>query len=157
LSDLASDPLVQSGQVNLHGIRFVRLIDIPGDGSFHDSAGRSIYDAWLTYGSGGFDLEAIGVTHGWLGGDANLDGAVDTADLSILAAHWQRSASGFTEGDFDQNGIVDIRDLQTLAMNWHASDASLDAALIGLGLPVPEPTVLPVLVMMGMLVRRRRG
>lgn len=47
-------------QVGLQEITHVRLVDIPGNGAFHDQAGRSIYDAWLTFGSGGFDLEAVG-------------------------------------------------------------------------------------------------
>ena len=48
-------------QVGLQEVTHVRLVDIPGDGSFKDRAGSSIYDAWLTFGSGGFDLEAVGV------------------------------------------------------------------------------------------------
>ena len=47
-------------QVGLQEITHLRLVDIPGSGAFHDQAGRSIYDAWLTFGSGGFDLEAVG-------------------------------------------------------------------------------------------------
>ncbi len=34
LDDLINDPLVTSGQVDLNAIRFVRIVDIPGDGSF---------------------------------------------------------------------------------------------------------------------------
>ena len=48
-------------QVGLQEVTHIRLVDIPGDGSFKDRAGSSIYDAWLTFGSGGFDLEAVGV------------------------------------------------------------------------------------------------
>lgn len=62
--DVLSDfPLVQSGVVNLNSINFVRIVDIPGNGSFLDSEGRPIYDPWQTPipGSGGFDLEAVGV------------------------------------------------------------------------------------------------
>lgn len=47
-------------QVGLARISHIRLVDIPGDGHFLDQAGRPIYDAWLTFGSGGFDLEAVG-------------------------------------------------------------------------------------------------
>ncbi len=43
------------------GIHFIRLVDIPGSGAFLDTAGRPIYDSWLTTGSGGFDLEALGI------------------------------------------------------------------------------------------------
>lgn len=63
LSALANHPLVLSGQVNLNEINFVRVVDIPGNGTYTDSDGAPIYDAWLTTGSGGFDLEAIGAIH----------------------------------------------------------------------------------------------
>ncbi len=46
--------------VGLDHATHIRIVDIPGDGSFKDDAGRPIYDAWPTFGSGGFDLEAIG-------------------------------------------------------------------------------------------------
>ncbi|MCC5841967.1 MAG: PEP-CTERM sorting domain-containing protein [Opitutales bacterium] len=42
-------------------IHYVRIVDIPGSGDFPDSLGNPILDAWLTTGSGGFDLRAIGV------------------------------------------------------------------------------------------------
>ena len=60
LSELAADPLVSGGLVDLNGIRFVRLVDIPGDGSVLDSVGNPILDTWHTTGSGGFDLDAVG-------------------------------------------------------------------------------------------------
>lgn len=61
LAKLADDPLVASGAVNLNAIGYVRIVDVPGNGTFRDSAGRPIYDPWVTSGSGGFDLEAVGV------------------------------------------------------------------------------------------------
>jgi hypothetical protein len=63
LAALASDPLVIAGLVQLDAVRFVRLVDIPGDGSSLDAASPAahpIFDAWPTAGSGGFDLEAVG-------------------------------------------------------------------------------------------------
>jgi len=60
LDDLLTHPLVTGGQVNLNAIQYVRCVDIPGRGDFLDSAGHAIYDPWLTTGSGGVDLEAIG-------------------------------------------------------------------------------------------------
>ncbi|MDR1304859.1 MAG: PEP-CTERM sorting domain-containing protein [Verrucomicrobiales bacterium] len=53
--------LVDDGLLSLDNINFVRIVDIPGTGAFTDSLGNPIYDAWQTWGSGGFDLEAIGV------------------------------------------------------------------------------------------------
>lgn len=64
LAALANHPLVVAGTVNLNNVRFVRIVDIPGNGSFLDSAQpapHAIFDPWRTVGSGGFDLEAIGV------------------------------------------------------------------------------------------------
>ncbi len=54
--------------VGLARITHVRLVDIPGDGTSLDRHGNPIYDPWYpyfsgtqagTYGSGGFDLEAV--------------------------------------------------------------------------------------------------
>jgi uncharacterized repeat protein (TIGR01451 family) len=61
LSDLADDPAVVSGAVDLNNINYVRIVDIPGSGDFKDSEGRPIYDAWVTFGSGGVDFDALGV------------------------------------------------------------------------------------------------
>jgi hypothetical protein len=61
LADLADHSLVVGGMVDLDAITHVRVVDIPGNGSFVDSEGHPIYDPWLTLGSGGLDLEAIGV------------------------------------------------------------------------------------------------
>lgn len=48
------------GQTGLSEISYIRLVDIPGSGAFKDGGNRSIYDSWRTFGSGGFDLEAVG-------------------------------------------------------------------------------------------------
>lgn len=47
-------------QVGLAQITHIRIVDIPGNGAFLDQSGHPIYDAWQTFGSGGFDLEAVG-------------------------------------------------------------------------------------------------
>lgn len=55
--------------VSLSQITHIRIIDVPGDGSFLDHFNNPIYDSWYpfgggtasgTSGTGGFDLEAIG-------------------------------------------------------------------------------------------------
>lgn len=63
LNDLLLDPLVQGKKVDLNNIGYVRIVDIPGDGSFLDSSGRPILDAWTTAGTGGHDLDAVGIRH----------------------------------------------------------------------------------------------
>lgn len=52
-----------AASLDLENVRFVRIVDIVGDGSVKDSRGRAIYDPHRTVGSGGFDLDAIGVIH----------------------------------------------------------------------------------------------
>lgn len=63
LNELRNRPEVLSGKVDLERITHVRVIDIVGDGSAIDSFGNVCYDAHLTWGSAGFDLDAIGVIH----------------------------------------------------------------------------------------------
>lgn len=68
LDDLLTTAAVIGGAVNLNSIQYVRLVDIPGNGSFLDSLGNPILDNWMTTGTGGFDFrlpaqQGIGVIH----------------------------------------------------------------------------------------------
>lgn len=54
-------PQVLAGKVDLKSIKYVRLIDVVGDGNQSDSFGHPIYDPYPTKGSAGFDLDAIAV------------------------------------------------------------------------------------------------
>jgi hypothetical protein len=64
LEDLSAKDEVQSGDVDLSSISFIRIVDIVGDGSYLDSSGEPIYDPYPTAGSAGFDLDAVGVSNG---------------------------------------------------------------------------------------------
>ena len=141
LSEIADEPNVVSGLVDINNISYVRIVDIPGSGDFDDNAvkhtdpdsrpyytnydaNHPIYDAWLTWGSGGFDLEAIGVLYPQqYAGDINLDGIVDYDDLPILAGAWLTR--------FGQDGwvarcdlaepkdyIIDMLDYAVFAKQW---------------------------------------
>lgn len=46
---------------DLNNIRYVRLIDVIGNGTAKDATGFVIYDPFPTFGSAGFDLDAVGV------------------------------------------------------------------------------------------------
>ena len=61
LQTLVDDELVTLGLVVLDEIQYVRIVDIPGTGDWLDAGDDSIYDAWWTFGSGGLDLEAVGI------------------------------------------------------------------------------------------------
>jgi hypothetical protein len=61
LAELASTPAVSNGTLNITNICYIRIVDIPGNGAFKDSKAHPIYDPWETFGSGGSDIEALGV------------------------------------------------------------------------------------------------
>jgi len=61
LAALVDDPMVVTALVDLSAVRFVRIVDLVGDGLTTDSFGAPLYDPTPTFGSAGFDLEAIGV------------------------------------------------------------------------------------------------
>ncbi|MHC4326053.1 MAG: DUF4465 domain-containing protein, partial [Planctomycetota bacterium] len=102
LQEIVNDPDVVAGLVDVNDIRYVRIVDIPGSGVFYDEAMLSmdpgswpaldfyqnshpIYDAWPTFGSGGLDLEAIGVLREQnYSADIDLNGIVDVSDFELL-------------------------------------------------------------------------
>jgi uncharacterized repeat protein (TIGR03803 family) len=61
-----------------------------------------------------------------LNGDANLDGVVNAADFSILAANFNQSVTGWDQGDFNYDGLVNAADFTDLAANFNQS-ANLNA------------------------------
>lgn len=71
LAWLSDSREVKEGYVDLAAISYVRIVDIAGcpdssDSSYalsYDSFGAIIYDPFKTVGTGGFDLQAVGVLH----------------------------------------------------------------------------------------------
>jgi hypothetical protein len=119
LDNFAADPLVTSGAVDLNQIHYVRIVDIPGSGDFVDSLGNPIYDGWVTGGSGGFDLEALGVLNELP--DFDGDGDVDGDDFDLLAANL---GSVDLHYDLDNDGDADADDLDymiTTCLQWDAA------------------------------------
>lgn len=57
------DQLKGIAGLDINAVKYVRIVDIVGDGSARDSLNNVIYDPHKTVGSGGFDLDAIGVIH----------------------------------------------------------------------------------------------
>jgi hypothetical protein len=141
LSEIRNEPNVVAGLVDLNSISYVRIVDVPGSGDFYDNAHKlidpctwpnweyydvnhPIYDAWPTYGSGGFDLEAIGVLQPQeYGGDINLDGIVDYEDLDIFAQCW---LSHFGQDNYlsrcdlakPKDLTVNFKDFAAFAKDW---------------------------------------
>ena len=91
----------------------------------------------------------LGIAVERLVGDANLDGVVNDADLSLLLASWNQDRTGdpdggWGNGEFDGTAPVQDADLSLLLANWTGAGA------------VPEPATLTVLALGGLAVLRRR-
>jgi hypothetical protein len=141
LSDLAGHPLVVSSVVDINNISYVRIVDIPGSGDFNDSeaehinpatwpdwayydANHAVYDAWVTTGSGGFDLEAVGVLREQeYAADINLDGIVNGYDFAFFASalgrHFGQSGwIGRCDLHESKDLVIDIGDFGVFADQW---------------------------------------
>jgi len=63
LSWLSAHTNVISGAVDLRQINFIRIVDVPGDGSVTDDLGNPVFDAAGFEEYAGLDLRGIGVIH----------------------------------------------------------------------------------------------
>ncbi|MGD0769064.1 MAG: autotransporter-associated beta strand repeat-containing protein [Tepidisphaeraceae bacterium] len=101
-------------------------------------------------------------------GDANLDGLVNAADFTILAANFNQPVTGWDQGNFNYDGMVNAADFGDLAANFNQASsgaatagdvAALDAfaAANGLLVDVPEPGMAGAgLGLLCLLHRRKR-
>jgi hypothetical protein len=123
----------------------VRIVDIPGSGDFYDQATLSvdpgtwpdwdfyaedhpIYDAWPTYGSGGLDLEAIGVLNEQnYSADIDLNGVVDVSDFELMLSSldsrfgrpgWIARCDLAEPHDL----VIDIFDVAVLIEQWNGTE-----------------------------------
>lgn len=108
LNELATDPLVTGGLLDLSSIKFVRLVDVVGSGPLldsssnvipgvaRDSIGNPILDNWVTFDSAGFDYlglqtKAVGVVHAAVPEAGPLALAL-AGFTAALGARWRQSA-----------------------------------------------------------------
>lgn len=137
LADLADDPLVTGGLVDLAAIHFVRLVDIP-HASGTDSDGHVIWDNSGPGGSADYDAVAV-IQH--TGSIAPTQPVVDFfLDASGYLNLRLEDPDGF--GDLDRGTLHASFDHRSLAFrSKHASfDAELDYGRLRLLLPVATPT-----------------
>jgi hypothetical protein len=145
LLEIIDDPMVVAGLVDVNDIRYVRIVDIPGGGDFYDQASvnidparwplwdfygndHQIYDAWPTWGSGGLDLEAIGVLKEQnYSADIDLNGIVDVSDFELMLSAFNSR--------FGQPGwiarcdlaephdlVIDLSDVAVLIDQWDGTE-----------------------------------
>ncbi len=98
LSDLSGKPEVTGGSVDIDDIRYVRIVDITGDGRETDIKDEKIYDPYPTTGSAGFDLDAIGVSNG-----------APYPDGAILEESWPDPPETEGKAGFDTHGGCFVR------------------------------------------------
>ena len=141
LQEIANNPMVTSGLADINDIKYIRLVDIPGTGDFSDNAteqinpytwpdldfyenSHPIYDMWLSWGSGGFDLEAMGILEEQeYSADINLDGIVDESDLDLFLSAWQSHLgqdNWIARCDLAEpkNYVIDNEDLDVFLSQW---------------------------------------
>ncbi|MCC7408620.1 MAG: hypothetical protein IT442_11160 [Phycisphaeraceae bacterium] len=146
--------------VGLSSARYVRILDIVGDGSAQDSSNRPIYDPYPNYGSAGFDLEAVGVIHQLLGlpGDFNGDGEVNVQDINPFVVALTDEAGFFATHpeislaavDLNADGHINVQDINPFV------EKLTGTGIVGSNLVIPEPIgVLPVMLLAMAFVRRR--
>ena len=157
LADLIADPKIQSGEVNLSNINYVRIIDVIGDGSALDSEGDEIYDPYRTdflfsdpelgfLETGGFDLDAVAVLNTpelHLPGDVDGNGYVGGVDLTTILTNWGLQNATRDMGDLDGNGTVEGSDYSEVLAYWGTGDPPEPPS------DVPEPGTLLVLLLGG--------
>jgi hypothetical protein len=92
-------------------------------------------------------------------GDVSLDGIVDTIDFNVLAANFGRfSGAGWASGDINGDRAVDTTDFNLLASNFGFQYTAGGAAAALVGVNVPEPSVIGMMLIAGgCLLARRRG
>ncbi len=93
--------LVNYPYLNLNSIKYLRLIDVVGNGNYEDCQGYTIYDPYPTIITSGFDLDAVGVMNSASPATVTF---VDWASVNDLV--------GDGRNDFDQDGWMDMLEYQ---------------------------------------------
>ena len=113
-----------------------------------------------------YDANSVFVTAA-LPADTNLDGHVDFADLLTVAQNYGQNGMTWADGEFSGNGNIGFEDLLLAAQNygdhlvlgdvWNDSEmhARFDADWQTALMSVPEPGALSMLVLAGIVLKRR--
>ena len=138
---IADHPLVLNGTVDLNDIRYVKQVDVPGGGPldasgtgdtgktgfFYDSYGNVIFDSWVTWGSGGADLDAVAVIN-TSAADSDGDHISDYWDncpQTANANQYDTDGDGYgnmcdcdIDGEEGGDGVVGLGDYYAFTVAW---------------------------------------
>ncbi|MGN6626222.1 MAG: dockerin type I domain-containing protein, partial [Tepidisphaeraceae bacterium] len=98
-----------------------------------------------------------------LGGDLNLDGKVDYADLLLMVQDAGHVNASWTTGDVTGDGLTNSADLTSLRMNYGRSTSGAAVSVNDFNVDyaratgVPEPSWIAGGFLVGVLARRRRA
>lgn len=96
LAELADHPLVSADLLDLADVRYVRIVDVVGNGSTADaqSPPHPVWDPYPTpFPAGGFDVQGVGVLHGVPEPGAAAGLAAGAGWLGVLARRRARRAA----------------------------------------------------------------
>ncbi len=142
------------GLWNASGINSSIAAAVGADGTNHHKTAIGYADASTlnigTFAGRSVDSTALLLRYTFAG-DANLDGAVNTADFTALANRFNGSTQLWTDGDFNYDGHVNALDFNLLASNFGQTASAPE-----LGSLVPEPALALVALFPLAINRRRR-
>ncbi len=85
--------------LDIQAVRYVRIVDVIGDGASLDSSGNPVYDPYPGVDSAGFDLDAVGVIH-----EAPLP---QTGSVSFLHRGFEYPLPAAGEGEYPAGTLVE--------------------------------------------------
>lgn len=112
LFDLAE--LRDQAGLDVTSVKYVRLVDIVGDGLTVDATGDPIYDPTPTFQSAGLDVDGVGVIHAVEMGEAVVD--FETLGAAIGADKFDNGADA--SGEFSEDEISLNNDYSPLYQSW---------------------------------------
>jgi thermolabile hemolysin len=101
------------------------------------------------------DADSLSVIASARPGDANLDAAVDFADLLTLVQNYESTAQTWLAGDFNHDTLVDFQDLLQLAQNYDSAIFRQDWAIARAFVPEPTTTACMTLAAVAIVGRNR--
>jgi hypothetical protein len=116
-----------------------------------DGSGKAIYD---TFASVPVNANSVLLKYTWLG-DANLDGVVNADDYFLIDSNYIPQNPGWYNGDFNYDNVINADDYFLIDFAFLGQTAPLAARFVSDAV-VPEPQTLPLAIVAGGLLTRRR-